>query len=369
MSDQKTRSAEGEPWWPEFVAEFGKTPLRELARRFETNPRRLRRAAQRSGLTEDPEKIETVVDRLGACADITLADELGVTAEVIAGARRRRQVAAFDPTKAPPKPPKKEAAAPEPASERDSSERPSSERPSDERSFRDRPPRDRPPRERGRAERKARYRPDPDAVVVVRRRPTPEITPAPLPSQGLANLTRALQPRGEAGGSTPRPLSGTERPRRRRIISKPSSRDDSSEPEPVSEAPVLPRLRKPRKPQPFAASAVRIVAAEEATDLVDELVEDLMVDMVETERARPKVFKAPPPAPRSVSAPVTAPEPSEVVAVEAQAPSADAPFWIATVHSDGEDRDIVIRADTVVEAARIASGHGTIARLNRADLL
>ena len=368
MSDPNTRSAEGEPWWPEFVSEFGKTPLRELARRFETNPRRLRRAAQRSGLTEDPENIDTVVDRLGTCADITLADELGVTAEIIAGARRRREVAAFDPTKAPPRPPKPAApkpAAPKPDATSDEpvvtrAEPALDEQPAQAPAPRERPSRERPSRDRAKFDRKARYRPDPDAVVVVRRRSTPEAAPGPLPSQGLANLTRALPPRGEPSApEAPAPAHGERPRRRRRIVSKPSDRDDSSEPEPSAAAP-LPKQRRPRKQPPGGASAVRIVDADAITEIVDELVEDLMVDMVEAEMARPKVFKLPAPEPRPARiAPAAAPAPAP----------ASGTLWIATVQTDGAARDIVIRAETVVDAARIASGHGDIAKLDRADLI
>lgn len=99
------KSASEEDWWNEFVREFGATPLRELARRFDTNPRRLRRAAQRAGLTAEPAVIRENAKLLGTVPDASLADKLEVTAEAIAGARNRRQIPAFSkfgPKAAPP---------------------------------------------------------------------------------------------------------------------------------------------------------------------------------------------------------------------------------------------------------------------------
>jgi hypothetical protein len=102
-------SAENSEWWPDFVTTYGQVSLRELARRYGTNPRRLRRAAQRSGLTAEPESIRSNIAQLGQVADSALARDLGVTEEAIVGARRRRGIEPFaipvEPTPPPPPPP------------------------------------------------------------------------------------------------------------------------------------------------------------------------------------------------------------------------------------------------------------------------
>lgn len=88
-------SATDEIWWPEFVKEYGTLSLRELARRFGTNPRRLRRAAQRAGLADEPSVLRDNIDLLGGAPDATLAETLGVTVELIKGARLRREIPPF----------------------------------------------------------------------------------------------------------------------------------------------------------------------------------------------------------------------------------------------------------------------------------
>ncbi|HJN73850.1 MAG TPA: hypothetical protein QGF58_07960 [Myxococcota bacterium] len=108
------KTAQQEAWWADFVSEFGKTPLRELARRFETNPRRLRRAAQRSGLSDEPDAIRDNAALLGMTPDASVATKLGVTAEEVKGARARRGIAAYNKAAPPPKtqPPAPKRAAP-----------------------------------------------------------------------------------------------------------------------------------------------------------------------------------------------------------------------------------------------------------------
>ncbi|MCK6524415.1 hypothetical protein L6R49_23665, partial [Myxococcota bacterium] len=105
MPEKNQVRAETEPWWAEFVSLYKTVPLRELARRFGTNSRRLRRAVQRSALDEEPTKITEAEQRLGTMPDASLADELDVTIEQIQGARLRRGVAPFNP-RAPRRTPK-----------------------------------------------------------------------------------------------------------------------------------------------------------------------------------------------------------------------------------------------------------------------
>ncbi len=114
------KTAQQEAWWADFVSEFGKTPLRELARRFETNPRRLRRAAQRSGLSDEPDAIRDNAALLGMTPDASVATKLGVTAEEVKGARARRGIAAYNKAAPPPKtqPPAPKRAAPKRATTR-----------------------------------------------------------------------------------------------------------------------------------------------------------------------------------------------------------------------------------------------------------
>jgi hypothetical protein len=97
MAEKTQVRAETEPWWAEFVSLYKTVPLRELARRFGTNSRRLRRAVQRSALDEEPEKVRESEQRLGTLPDASLADDLDVTVEHIQGARLRRGVAPFNP--------------------------------------------------------------------------------------------------------------------------------------------------------------------------------------------------------------------------------------------------------------------------------
>lgn len=97
MAEKTQVRAETEPWWAEFVSLYKTVPLRELARRFGTNSRRLRRAVQRSALDEEPEKVRESEQRLGTLPDASLADDLDLTVEHIQGARLRRGVAPFHP--------------------------------------------------------------------------------------------------------------------------------------------------------------------------------------------------------------------------------------------------------------------------------
>ena len=69
MSGSPVVPAEQEAWWAEFTRLYKQVPLRELARKYGTNPRRLRRAAQRSGLDDEPEVIQANAQRLGTVPD------------------------------------------------------------------------------------------------------------------------------------------------------------------------------------------------------------------------------------------------------------------------------------------------------------
>ena len=100
---EQTNAAQQEPWWEDFTQSYGKESLRALAKRFGTNPRRLRRAAQRCGLTNEPPELLAAAERLGTCPDDSLAADIGVTPELIKGARLRRKIEAFNP-KTLPKP-------------------------------------------------------------------------------------------------------------------------------------------------------------------------------------------------------------------------------------------------------------------------
>lgn len=186
MSDNTEQSAENEAWWPEFVSLYKQVPLRELARRFNTNPRRLRRAAQRSGLEDEPDVIRENLARLGTVPDPTLADHLGVTPEIIKGARARRNIPAYDPS------------APKPKTGRRSSKRAPPPRPV-------KPP---------------RIRPDPMLVEVVRRGASPIERP------------RDAEPPPQAPRPEPRPIAPPrpefrEPERRWRSEERPWSRDDT----------------------------------------------------------------------------------------------------------------------------------------------
>ncbi len=99
------RPAEATPWWPEAMAMRAEgQSLREIARRFQTEPRRLRRALARLALRvgghdlaegEGSSKVGVVRDRLGAEPDAVLAKASGVIVEAVKGERRRLQRAPY----------------------------------------------------------------------------------------------------------------------------------------------------------------------------------------------------------------------------------------------------------------------------------
>ena len=91
------RPVQQEAWWPEVLRQHEAGSLRDLARRFGTNPRRLRRGLARAAVRvhgeavaeEGLSRFEPVRERLGKEPDKTLAAEIGVTIEAIQGERRR----------------------------------------------------------------------------------------------------------------------------------------------------------------------------------------------------------------------------------------------------------------------------------------
>jgi hypothetical protein len=102
-------AAERAPWWPEAARRVGGgRPVREVARRFGTNPRRLRRALARAGLrvggqdvrTEGVPALAPLRDRLGRSPDATVAARAKVIIEAVAGERRRLGISAYNPRKA-----------------------------------------------------------------------------------------------------------------------------------------------------------------------------------------------------------------------------------------------------------------------------
>ncbi len=98
-------AAEGEPWWPEVARLHDSRPIRELARRFGTNPRRLRRALARSGLraagaaigSSGVSLLRSHLALLGKEPDHLIAAMAGVIPEVVQGERRRLGIPPFRP--------------------------------------------------------------------------------------------------------------------------------------------------------------------------------------------------------------------------------------------------------------------------------
>jgi hypothetical protein len=94
------------PWWPEVERRIAQgASLRDTARRFGTNPRRLRRNLARAGVRAGGHDIREFgvealaphLERLGVVPDQAIAQEAGVTLEAVQGERRRLKIAAFEP--------------------------------------------------------------------------------------------------------------------------------------------------------------------------------------------------------------------------------------------------------------------------------
>ncbi|MEL6346694.1 MAG: hypothetical protein AAFV53_26510 [Myxococcota bacterium] len=113
-------------WWPEVVRQHHDgVPLREIARRFHTRPRRLRRNLARAGIRVNGVDIEDGVPslapyraRLGLEPDKVIAAEAGVTVEAVQGERRRLDIDPYSPHT--PKPAPKSALPPESRADVDS---------------------------------------------------------------------------------------------------------------------------------------------------------------------------------------------------------------------------------------------------------
>lgn len=361
--DRNEHSAEGEPWWADFVVAYGEVSLWELARRFGTNPRRLRRAAQRSGLSDETEAIRGALGRLGHEPDLALATSLGVSEDAISGARRRRAIAPFSSEPEPPPAPVA-AAVPEPLQA---------------------------PRTPPRPRRNRRFDP-PAAVVVVRKGSRAQLVD-PHARAPLATVPKQVQ----APQSLPpreRPEVSSERTRRRIVKS-----DDRPEaPEPEAPAP-RPRRGISAKPpvrivfdrktatgelptgaptaeappsQPTPAQAAAVIAAAPAPVAAEPAPAPVVAV------AEAPVVAAPTPAPDP--APVAAAEPILVDAPPSPAPAAAFPagsapadtahgLWTARVETGTGAQDIYILAANLVSAAHRAAAEGTVLSLSAVSTL
>ncbi len=121
-------SALDAPWWPEAVRRIqAGVSLRDTARSFGTNPRRLRRALARAGIrvgganlgASGLPALAAFRDRLGQEPDTAIAAQAGVSTLAVQGERRRLGLSAFRPKgrvrQSPPPPalpPQREAPAP-----------------------------------------------------------------------------------------------------------------------------------------------------------------------------------------------------------------------------------------------------------------
>lgn len=93
--------AQQAPWWPEAVRELeAGVSIRSVARRFQTEPRRIRRALARTAIraggagfgADGLPALAEFVDRLGKEPDVKIAGEAHVAIEAVQGERRRRGI-------------------------------------------------------------------------------------------------------------------------------------------------------------------------------------------------------------------------------------------------------------------------------------
>ncbi len=102
-------SVSEEPWWPEAVRMARTHSIRQAARAFGTNPRRIRRGLAREGIRvggktvagDGVPQLAPFRDRLGQEPDHVIADEAGLSVEAVQGERRRLGIDAFRPEPSP----------------------------------------------------------------------------------------------------------------------------------------------------------------------------------------------------------------------------------------------------------------------------
>lgn len=96
--------AQQAPWWPEAVRELeAGVSIRSVARRFQTEPRRIRRALARTAIraggtgfgADGLPALAEFVDRLGKEPDIKIAAAAHVAIEAVQGERRRRGIPGY----------------------------------------------------------------------------------------------------------------------------------------------------------------------------------------------------------------------------------------------------------------------------------
>ncbi len=97
--------AQHTPWWPEARRLRNTTPIREIARRFHTNPRRIRRAMARTSLrvggrelgSRGLPELQPFREQLGRVPDWRIAKAAKVTTWAVQGERRRSNIPGFRP--------------------------------------------------------------------------------------------------------------------------------------------------------------------------------------------------------------------------------------------------------------------------------
>ncbi len=100
------RSAEAQPWWPEFLKLKDRRTLAQLARRFSVSQLTLSRAMKRTGTTRTAQRrgrnrkasrkltlaLAPLKDQLGQLSDAEVARQAGLSASQVARYRRARQI-------------------------------------------------------------------------------------------------------------------------------------------------------------------------------------------------------------------------------------------------------------------------------------
>lgn len=370
MSESK--SARDESWWDEFRRDYGNVPLRELARRYATNPRRLRRAAQRAGLTTEDERIAQVEHLLGTMPDITLADRANVTPEKIKGARRKRAIDPFNPQLRKKK--REEAAAAKAREPRAP-----------------RPPRPAEPVRERKPMRRSWHVEEPTVVVTKRRVGRTE---APRRAFGEDRLSSRL---ARVTGAAPAPAA--EEPvverRRRRIVPTGRAeemrglRDDPRAPRdtaaplppaPETPAPPAPKVAARRAPRRRPPAASTYVAPEPSSEPepAPTPVEPAPAPVAAAPTPEP-VAAVPTPEPTPAAAPVAKPVAPVRTRRRVAGGGAAAPppppapeaqeYWRVLVDSDGVESEVLVTATSLQEALRVASSRGAVVKIEKTAVL